>query len=217
MDQDDYLPRKGDSLFKLNPTGDMNADLAFLKGDKYGFVVAKAFKASGDAIIQRFQDTHEWYKDPELFMPAMYCYRHYIEMILKWNLQCGGAWKLTSVTEAELTKEHSLHRLWNGAKPVIQTLWSSLNPETLDSVQRLILDMHTIDETGQNMRYAADKHDNHTLAKVPDVVSLDHLQEMALKLYRFFEKLEDEWQRWMGQQEWEDGHVEMLIDERLGK
>jgi len=193
MAKDEHLPQLGDSLFKLNPTGNVNADLSFLKSDKFDLLYASGFKRAGDAIIQQYEDTYEWYKEPELFMPAMYSYRHFVELTLKWHIKCGRVWKLTAPTDRDM-KSHQLTRLWDLAKPVIQAIWNSCDPDVIQAVERIVLEMNSIDESGQNLRYATDTRDNHTLDQVPDTVSLDHLRRTMQKIWGFFEELDNKWQ-----------------------
>ncbi len=195
MAKNECLPQPGDSLFKLNPTGDVNADLSFLKSDTFDFLYASGFKGAGDAIIQQYEDSHEWYKEPELFMPAMYSYRHFVELTLKWHIKRGKAWKLTTATERDM-KSHELKRLWDFAKPVIQVVWNSCDPNIVQAVERIVLEMNAIDESGQNMRYATDTKGTPTLDHVPNMVSLDHLRATIQKVWEFFEELHKEWQNY---------------------
>ncbi len=198
MTTTEYLPQPGDSLFKLNPSGDVNADLSFLKSDMFDFLYASGFKRAGDAIIQQFEDTHEWYKEPELFMPAMYSYRHFIELTLKWQIKAGVGWKFVAPTDNEM-RSHDLLRLWNLAKPIIQKVWDSCEPSVLGAVERIIKELHMIDQSGQSMRYASDTKGNHTLEHVPNMVSLDHIRATMQKVCDFFKQLDKEWQNYSSQ------------------
>jgi hypothetical protein len=203
MATDKSLPRRGDSLFEPKPKGDLKIDLTFLKGDKYSFVIAKAFKLSGDAIIHQFETTHEWYREEAFFMPAMFCYRHYVEVILKWHLTVARTWKISTVTNDEL-EGHALYPLWNLAKPVVQTVWPAVSQHTLSAVERFVSDMHSLDPSGQNMRYASHLNGDHTLENAPYVVSLGHLREMMLKLWNFFEQFDVEFHAWMNQRGYDE-------------
>lgn len=196
MSQNHDLPDAKDTLFRLNPIGQVNANLEHLKSEKFQSLYASAFKQAGDAVLQRFEETFDWYREPELFMPAMFCYRHYIELTLKWHLACGQGWKIVTVSGDDL-KGHGLHRLWNLTLPVIHTVWRECGRETLAAAERIVFQIHQIDESGQNMRYASDTFGNHTLARVPDIVSLDHLRDTVAKLGNFFERLNEEWDSWL--------------------
>jgi hypothetical protein len=198
MPINEFLPRLGDSLFKVNPTGDVNVDLSFLKSDKFDFLYASGFKRAGDAIIQQYEDTHEWYKEPELFMPAMYSYRHFIELTLKRQIKFAVGWKLVAPTENDM-RSHDLLRLWKLAKTVIEALWYTCEPGLLDAVERIIKELHTIDQSGQNMRYASDTKGINALDHVPNMVSLDQIRTTMQKVCEFFEELDKEWQNYKSQ------------------
>lgn len=187
------FPDAGDTLFKAMSSEDGNVDLSFLKGDKYIFCYADGFKRAGDAAVVEYLSTHEWYKEPELFPPAMYNYRHFIELTLKWQILCGNARKISSVSRKDLGK-HNLELLWGHTRPIVEQVWPDCAKESIDSVERIILQVHAIDESGQNMRYAEDRDGNHTLTKVPEIVSLDHVRKVMQKLWQFFQRLSYEWQ-----------------------
>ena len=161
----EYLPQPGDSLFKLNPSGDVNADLSFLKSDMFDFLYASGFKRAGDAIIQQFEDTHEWYKEPELFMPAMYSYRHFVELTLKWQIKGGAGWKFVAPTDNEM-RSHDLLRLWNLAKPIIQKVCRTrANRGVLGAVERIIKELHMIDQSGQTHLLPLQRHEGQPHAR----------------------------------------------------
>lgn len=202
------LPQPGDSLFANS--GDSIADLTFFKdlqvdkdyvgesdrvGDKIYVgddVYVQAYKRAGDVLVSSFEETPEWYREHELFMPAMFCYRHYAELVLKSSIRCGIVWDICPMEENQLKRKHELQTLWKWAKPVILEVWHDVDAAVLDSVTSLVEELHELDEREQNMRYGVDTKGRLGLRNAPDTLSLSELRHTMQRLSNFFERVSDE-------------------------
>jgi hypothetical protein len=197
---DEGLPTPSDSLFAEGNRA-ARVDLQFLKQQPMTLSFIEGYRVAAEAVIQGFLDTHEWYRDDAMFLPVAYLYRHYLELSLKWHIETGIVWNLVP---KKSVKGHSLWALWERARPVVEIIWSSVDHDVLQGAENIIRQMHKVDETGQEMRYALDNEDKPTLQKAPDNVDLIHLRDTMAKMHRFFTELNVQSQSWFNARSWEE-------------
>lgn len=107
------------------------------------------------------------FKDHEadkIVIPAIYLYRHSVELILKAIISVGILMdkKLESekfLGEIVKTKGHNLLNLWNDAVKYIEEYledYIKSNPEGLFFMQEVVKELHAFDEKSIKLRYSED-------------------------------------------------------------
>ncbi len=185
------FPQKGDKLFAEGAGGkDFH-----LKSILWSFGPhARAFRDAADMLLKAYvEDSRSGHRD-ELILPVAYLYRHALELQLKHLIRLGvvaGVYTRDTVKDM-LRKEHSLTKLWNKTKLVIEDAWPK-DPEGFASAtESLINEMNTIDPTGQAWRYETDTSGKrHDYDKLPEWVSLFDLQINANRVFDFLEGCAD--------------------------
>ena len=149
---------------------------------------AEAFKEAGDKIINELE-REEKAKHPDMyFFPIAFLYRHCLELQMKNIIRLGIWLKLISDNEelSGILGSHNLHLLWSKAKAVITKYWPDGDEKDIKAAECIILDFHSIDKTGQNLRYSEDKSGNKTVRNMPGSVQLIDLKDVFEAIYNFF-------------------------------
>jgi hypothetical protein len=119
------------------------------------------------------------------FFPVAYLYRHCIELQLKDLIRAGVSAAVVPQPGERLLGSHPLKDLWTKAREVLLSRWGGAPTETLDAVERVILDFHDLDKCGQAFRYPHDKTGGKLLSSAPPAVNLGHLKEVVDGVYHF--------------------------------
>ena len=120
--------------------------------------LAESFKDAGDAIIESFIRSQGRYRS--LFYPALYCYRHHLELMIKYIT--NGVSEYFSLGEKHGTG-HDLKQLWNEMESIlIEVVGDRLFPsdEEHDTFQRAktrIMEFHDRDPRNERFRYSRTK------------------------------------------------------------
>lgn len=137
------------------------------------------FKWSADTIIDHRDCPTPSFEYPRhadgLFMPVGYLYRHALELRLKHLVFLACAAEMIEYSrrlERLLRSTHKLDKLWKHAKEAILAAWPDEERGVIENTEALILDLHKIDGTGQNLRYTKDGEENPTHVNYPDAVDL---------------------------------------------
>jgi hypothetical protein len=153
---------------------------------------AEAFKEAGDKIVSELEKEKNA-KHPDMyFFPIAYLYRHCWELQMKSIIELGAALELIHKDDylTNDLKTHNLHCLWNEAKQVFVGYWPEGGREELAAAERIVLDFHKIDQTGQGLRYSRDMSGAKTAKHMPSAVQLLNLRDISEKLYNFFDACE---------------------------
>ncbi|HEX3658228.1 MAG TPA: hypothetical protein VHV55_20740 [Pirellulales bacterium] len=187
------IPQKGDMAF--SGPADVKHGMAFLKVIEFDRSYIEGFKAAADTLVQSIlgPDAHRRY---QMVIPVGYLYRHYLELQLKYRLFLGNESGIFTTTPKQ-RKGHFLTDLWERARILILKLYPNESRETLDAVEAIINEFHTIDETGEGFRYWM-LNDNKTPSpeKLPVDFSLQNLSDQLAKMQNYLStiavKLEQE-------------------------
>lgn len=193
-------PKKGDQAFRASVhLTDQDAIEAFVFPSDGAYLVG--FQRGADMIVDAAKDDN--LNPDELFFPVAYLYRHHIELMLKELVRLGT--RVGVVEEAvELVppcpscghaprasddplSQHNLHKLWNKAKLAINAVWPDQGKADLAAVERVILEFHKLDPTGQAFRYARDKAGGRHLQDAPSRVDLRNLKAIVDAVSRFLD------------------------------
>lgn len=117
-----------------------------------------------------------------LIYPALFSYRHYLELILKETLnlyECSG-----HLVEEVINREHSLAKLWNKLSPHID------EGEDKDIVRNLVFELNSVDPKGELYRYPYEIGDdgNKLTSSLPSgLYEIKTIKETMIKVYRFLD------------------------------
>lgn len=119
-----------------------------------------------------------------LIYPALFSFRHYLELTLKETLnlfECSG-----HLSEEVILREHSIQKLWNKIKtfPLIDD-----GPE-IEIVQNLLFEFNRIDPNGELFRYPYEigKEGYKLTSSLPSgLYEIRTLKETMIKVYRFLD------------------------------
>ena len=139
----DRWPEKGDRL--VSPSrGLFLAEAA----DERNYRLLRGYKLAGDILVQSaYADRAD---RPNLIFPALFNYRHYIELALKSFIEEHG--HLASVSLG--TKSHKLLSLWSMFKLIIiQSSADPADPATL-AVENCVREFDRLDTSSTTFRYA---------------------------------------------------------------
>ncbi|MGD8451946.1 MAG: hypothetical protein PVJ57_09020 [Phycisphaerae bacterium] len=131
-----------------------------------------------------------------VYLPMLYCYRHYLEVSLKFLIEDAhsiiGDSDCVHV-KVDLQKEHGLMPLWNEAKrQMVAALGEPPDPtdDTDKQVERLINEFHQFDPRSQTFRYRRDKRGRTQENSIPRT-DLEQLVKTMRALRNFFGGVED--------------------------
>ena len=114
----------------------------------------------------------------EHFFPVAYLYRHYLELKMKDVLKDGIRTGLIEVDPKVMTG-HNLHRLWVKFRQLVVTMKMGSDPEPLDRTERVVLDFHQLDATGQVFRYPRSKDGTPHLTNAPWAVGFENMRRVV--------------------------------------
>lgn len=129
-------PREGDELFASGDDRRMNACVNWGGG---WLLYAIGYRTAGDVLVARV--TEDLGEADVLVYPIVFCYRQYLELMLKDTLRearrfYGG--------EGSFDNEHSLLHHWKPLRPLIERRWSG-HSGPLDAVEENLSQVDTVD------------------------------------------------------------------------
>jgi hypothetical protein len=177
---DNLWPRDGDRL--LRNSADWRSSVTFSdQALSRHAQIWSGYMSAGSALIDsRARDPS---RGNELIYPILFCYRHGLEMAMKWIVSRYG--RFTGVPDP--ARDHDLWQLWNSCKRVLVGIGGSGSDErAAEIVESLIKELHDLDRSALSFRYSLDKRG--TLIPLPDVsIDLANLRDVMGGLSRFFE------------------------------
>lgn len=170
-------PRTGDKAFTLNGhPSDPALVAAFVLPSAGGYAVG--FKYAADKVIEAAENDD---KNPDLlFFPVAYLYRHSLELSLKAIIEMSVMSRAISMPKDvlnELLGAHNLYCLWIRAREAIHAVSPDRDRTDTEAVEKIILEFHQLDKSGQAFRYPTDKFGKPHLATAQKCVSLQNLKK----------------------------------------
>jgi len=89
----------------------------------------------------------------ELVYPMLYCYRHGLELAMKWII---GQYGRFAHIRFDDYMHHDLWQLWKACKAVILEVGSDGENEGLLAVEQVVKDFHDLDKNSFAFRYSTD-------------------------------------------------------------
>ena len=121
----------------------------------------------------------------DLLYPILYCYRHGLEVAMKWILSRYG--RYTDVEHYEKT-HHDLKSLWEACKKVIIEIGGDDDDddrEAIEVVENIVKEFHDIDPRAFSFRYSTDKKG--ATIKLPDgPIDIENIKDVMEAVNNFF-------------------------------
>lgn len=184
-------PGKGDKAFKdvpFSPTGASPhwlSEISDLLGGDYQSAIVAGFKEAADKVVDSLVATKE--RMDVFFFPVVYLYRHAIELCLKGLVNDGIYLRILKDDQdlQDILASHNLHSLWSKVRLVLKEVWPDGDDEDVDAVEKIILEFHQADKSGQRLRYSKDKRGKSHVDKLPVRVDLVVLKRTMDGLFHF--------------------------------
>jgi hypothetical protein len=168
-------PEAGDRL--LSPGRD-----TFLAKDaaERNYRLLQGYKRAGDILIQNALT--ERYDCDNLVFPALFNYRHYIELALKAIIEEHGGFAGVSLGE----KDHKLPELWKLFLKIALAFGNDCSDAAAIAVGGCIIEFASVDASSTAFRYARSKQ-GHTPALPSCGLDLVRLHDVMNGIENFFE------------------------------
>lgn len=192
IDRDRKWPKRKDNPFKIEARDPKSRDwvsLEWLSSMSSGddVIYAEAYKRAGDILINHI--THENNRMPSdiYFLPITYLYRHCLELNLKKIVNLGLDLQLIKYEDKiiKTLKSHKLCPIWDYARIVIERNWPNAKKDDLSSAAGIIQAFHSIDKSGQGLKYSSDLNGDYSLKNLPESTSLSHMQSVFEAIVNF--------------------------------
>jgi len=184
FDEDIELPwpRPGDVLFAEAADWWMNACVNYGGGLMY----AIGYRRAGDALVERVAETCS--EQDFLVYPIVFCYRQYLELMLKADLREARAALGESPPKAKRDPldDHPLMPLWQQLRPLIERRWPDGGPEP-DHVEDALRQFDTVDRRSFAFRYPTGKKGERSLPEHMLRINLRNLAEVVARIGAFLE------------------------------
>jgi hypothetical protein len=184
-DHDIPWPTIGDTAFTAGP-GFENVDLRWLRNYADDEAVAEGFKRVADLAVAALEAGTERSHE-RLFFPVAYAYRHAVELWLKTLIRLGQALDIVVEPLERELGGHDLAKLWVKARYVLERFYRGDDPAPLLAAERVVMEFHSLDGSGQEFRYARDKKNRAHLSNAPAHANLLELSRVMAGVGTFFE------------------------------
>lgn len=171
-------PKTGDRLFV---TADMWWQNASVEETTFSrmILLESGFKDAGDILVEKTREDNHY--NDILIYPIIYCYRHSLELAIKYIITTYG--RAPSVSPN--TKEHDLARLWPHCRRVIEYFHPDNDDPALDAVEACIAEFAKIDPGSDAFRYATTSKGRPMKINLPPVDLLE-LRATMEAIHNFF-------------------------------
>jgi hypothetical protein len=179
----EYLwPAKGDRLFRAASDWERSVDFS----NHNHAAIWDGYTRSGEILVEECKRSPSDRND--LIYPILYCYRHSLELAMKWVIVMYGG--LAGIHAADYL-DHDLWKLWTACKKVILEVGSDDDSDDLQAVQQVVKDFHDWDKSSITFRYSYDK--NGVTLKLPDhPIDLDNVKAVMRAVQNFFSGVDGE-------------------------
>ena len=156
-------PSKGDRL--LRAEGDWNRAVSFEDHEIARHVhIWDGYMRAGAALVEECERNDSRLDRHELVYPILFCYRHGLELAMKWIIGQYGRYGGIKASEY---LHHDLWKLWTACKKVMLEVGSDGETEALVAVEQVVKDFHDLDTGSFSFRYSTDK--NGATIRLPNV------------------------------------------------
>jgi hypothetical protein len=117
----------------------------------------------------------------ELIYPIVFNYRHALELEIKWVLDRYG--RYAAIQEFE--RNHNLAQLWKVCRQVIEEIGGPSDDGALETVERIVLELHALDPSSFAFRYSTDKNGRPIPLNLS--VDLENIRDVMEGVENFFQ------------------------------
>lgn len=120
----------------------------------------------------------------DLLYPILYCYRHGLEVAMKWILNQYGHY--ADIEQYEMN--HDLWQLWKRCKKVIIDVGGDDSNETIEginTVEKIVKEFHDLDPRSFAFRYATNTK-GATITLPDDSIDLENVRDVMEAVNNFF-------------------------------
>lgn len=134
----------------------------FFGDDTYTFGYINSYKMAGDSLVDK--------EVPDLLIyPIMFCYRHYLEQVLK-NI-CKKHMKRREYRDFIYVTSHNILKIWKDAKKYLE---GNNSVDDIEFVQEMVCWFNVHDPDSFVFRYETDKKNKKNIKE--DLLSIDTLR-----------------------------------------
>ena len=140
-------PRIGDDLLGPDDQRNFRIDVANMAN-----FLPRSYKKAGDAILKVFVESRGRHRD--LLLPALFCYRQYLELKVKRITSRIHHYHETGATEYPRT--HDLEQLWRDMERAYEEVGyvdSEEDRKTLEQTRICVTQLNKLDPSGVGFRY----------------------------------------------------------------
>ncbi|MFZ0245591.1 MAG: hypothetical protein WAL68_07940 [Candidatus Binatus sp.] len=170
-------PRADDRL--LRKAVDWSSAITFsnYSAERHALILNGYFQA-GHALVDHCQ--RNTYERQVMIYPILFCYRHALEMAMKWIVSSYG--RPFGVSPEP---DHDLWQLWESCKAIFTQIDDEGAAVSTSTVERLVKEFHDLDIRAQAFRYSVTRKGD--LLRLPDIaVDLINLRDVMQGLENFF-------------------------------
>ncbi len=168
-------PETGDRL--LSPGSDT---LLTTDSSERSYRLLRGYKRAGDILVQNVMIEH--YDRDSLVFPALFNYRHYIELALKAIVEDHGAFAGVALG----TKNHKLPELWNLFMTIAKMFGNDCSDPAAVAVGECVAEFAGVDAASTAFRYARNLNGS-TPALPGNGLDLVRLHDVMNGIENFFE------------------------------
>ncbi|NIA68444.1 hypothetical protein HBA54_07545 [Pelagibius litoralis] len=156
-------PSKGDRL--LRAENDWDKSVTFAEHDIARDVhIWDGYMRAGAVLVEQCQLSKDRVDRHELIYPILFCYRHGLELAMKWIIGQYGGWAGIQIDDY---LHHDLWKLWTACKKVMVEVGSAEEIDGLHATEQVVRDFHELDKGSFSFRYSRDL--NGMTIRLPDV------------------------------------------------
>ncbi len=150
MSRSDLTFGAADRLFQ-GGTGDWR-NVTFAAGTSANVVpYASGFREAGEILIHHGIESG---MQDFISFPALYCYRHALELSMKEIIY---EWDTANLGDFKPIGTHDLKPLWGRTRAALEGAWPDGDLEQLGHMEAIVDELAAIDERGEQFRYDKDK------------------------------------------------------------
>jgi len=168
-------PTRGDRLFAPDIFDD--AEIHSDTVSRFVFLM-DGYKDAGDVLVE--EALSDDVARNGLVYPILFCYRQFIELSLKWQIEHYG--EFCNVEKPGNT--HKLHELLRSFRKICHSLGGS-DTSALVAVSKCVLEFHRMDKHSFTFRYAMDKS-GVAYPVTTDRIGLARLRDVMNGIFGFF-------------------------------
>lgn len=176
-------PKRGDRLLRSSKNWDSDVTFSRDSGTRDAHIW-NGYVRAGAILAEQINVPKE-----DFLYPILYCYRHGLEVAMKWILNNYG--RYADLEQYE--RNHNLLDLWKACKDVIAKLGDVDDPETIEAIEvvgSIVREFHNLDPESFAFRYSTDKKGTGTIKLPDDPIDLSNVKDVMEGVNSFFEGMD---------------------------